>query len=51
MLNGLGAVTLAVFTRPESENGLGWSNEEVQVLLAGVRKDLRDTNIHAYWPM
>ncbi|MBE3046337.1 hypothetical protein IMZ48_28145 [Candidatus Bathyarchaeota archaeon] len=50
-LNGIAAISLAVFTRPTSEGGLGWSSEEVQVLLAGVRKDLKDTRIHAYWPM
>lgn len=31
-----------------SEGGLGWSREEVEVLLAGVRRDLKNTSIHAY---
>lgn len=49
--NALGAVSLAVLTRPTSEKGLGWSREEVEVFLADVRKDLRNTDIHAYFPM
>lgn len=51
MLSGLAAFTLAIFTRPKSEKGLGWSREEVELLLAGVRKELKDTNIHAHWPL
>lgn len=47
-LNGISAWTLAIFTRPTSENGLGWLREEVEALLAGVRNDVRNTNIHAY---
>lgn len=47
-LTGISAGSLAVFTRPKSEGGLGWSKEEVEVLLAGVRKDLKNTDIHAY---
>lgn len=42
-LHGLSA---AVFTRV-----LQWSNEELDVLLAQVRNELKDTNIHSYWPM
>lgn len=49
MVSGLPAMSYAVFTRPKSEGGLGWSRDEVEVLLAGVRKDMRNTNIHAYW--
>lgn len=41
---GLEGLSLAVFTR-----GLKWSKEETEVFLAGVRKDLKDTRIHAYW--
>jgi hypothetical protein len=29
-------------------NVLGWSYEEVQVLLAKVRRDFKDRSIHAY---
>lgn len=47
-INGISAWTLALFTRPTSENGLGWSRKEVEVLLAGVRNDVRNTDIHAY---
>jgi hypothetical protein len=39
-------MTRALFTR-----GLGWSPEEVQVFLADVRKDMRNRNMHTYWPM
>lgn len=48
---GLSALSLAIFTRPEGEGGLGWSDKELEVLLSGVRRDLRDTSIHAYWRM
>ncbi|KAI9806983.1 MAG: hypothetical protein M1833_002641 [Piccolia ochrophora] len=41
ILEGLEGFSLALFTRT-----LGWSLEEVQVLLAQVRKDLRDPAIH-----
>lgn len=27
------------------------SKEEVDVLLADMRKDIKDTKIHAYWPI
>ncbi|EXA31046.1 hypothetical protein FOVG_17642 [Fusarium oxysporum f. sp. pisi HDV247] len=40
------SVTLAPLTR-----GLDWTIEEVNVLLADVRKELNDPNIHAYWPI
>lgn len=50
-LTGISAWTLAIFTQPVSENGLGWSREEVEVLLAGVRNDVRNTDIHAYLRM
>jgi len=45
-LEALEALALAPLTR-----FLGWSTEEVQVLVAGARKDIRDTGIHAYWNM
>ncbi|KAI9843532.1 MAG: hypothetical protein M1837_006287 [Sclerophora amabilis] len=41
--DGLEAFTLRLYT-----NVLGWKPEEVQVLLANVRKDLRNPKIHAY---
>ena len=51
MLSGLAAVSLAIFTRPVEENGLGWSQVELEVLLATVRNDFKNTGIHAYFPM
>ena len=30
---------------------LDWTADEVQVLLAGCRKDIKNTSIHAYWVM
>ncbi|PSS06997.1 hypothetical protein M430DRAFT_23150 [Amorphotheca resinae ATCC 22711] len=30
---------------------MGWSAEGTQVFLAGVRQDVKDTNIHAYLPI
>ncbi|KAL1892996.1 hypothetical protein Sste5346_006676 [Sporothrix stenoceras] len=38
--------SLAPLTR-----ALGWSREEVLVLVSKARKVLRDTNVHAYWPI
>ena len=40
---------MAAFTRPKEQGGLGWSTVEVEVLLAGVRADMNNTSIHAYW--
>ncbi|KAK2011872.1 methyltransferase domain-containing protein [Colletotrichum eremochloae] len=41
---GLEALSLALFT-----HALGWSQEEVLALCAGVWKDLKNKNTHAYW--
>ncbi|KAL9597322.1 MAG: hypothetical protein Q9179_004308 [Wetmoreana sp. 5 TL-2023] len=43
---GLEAFTLRLYTQ-----FLGWRTEEVQVLLANVRKDLRDPKIHAQFDL
>jgi hypothetical protein len=43
LLIGVEAWSMALFTRL-----LGWSPERLQVLLEGVRKDIKDTSIHAY---
>jgi hypothetical protein len=43
MLEALDAYSFGLFTRV-----LGWSNEEVQVLLAEVRKDLQNRRFHGY---
>ena len=46
MGGNLEGLSLMLFTR-----GLGWSVEEVLVLVALVRKDLANRQFHAYWPM
>jgi hypothetical protein len=43
---GLEGLSLAHFTR-----GLGWSREETLVYCAETRKEMKNPNIHAYWPM
>lgn len=50
-MDALAALSLAVFTREIGQGGLGWSNEELEVFLTGVRKDLKNMAIHSYWPM
>ena len=44
--DGLEAFTFRLFTQL-----LGWKTEEVQVLLANVRKDLRDPRIHVQFEL
>ncbi|OBS25028.1 hypothetical protein FPOA_05564 [Fusarium poae] len=44
--SGLEAISNALFTRV-----LGWSKPELDVFLANVRKDIKNTSIHAYWPV
>ncbi|PGH33481.1 hypothetical protein GX50_03716 [[Emmonsia] crescens] len=46
MLESVEAYTLALLTRV-----LGWSHEEVQVLIASVKNELKDLSIHAYGKM
>lgn len=43
-IEALEALALAPLTRI-----LGWSKEEVQVLVAEARKDVLNPAIHAYW--
>jgi len=43
LLIAVESYSLALFTRV-----LGWSNEETQVFLAGVRKDLKNRAVHSY---
>ncbi|KAF4456666.1 hypothetical protein F53441_1222 [Fusarium austroafricanum] len=50
-LDALAALSLAVFTRPDGQGGLGWSKAEVEVFLTDVRKDIKNVNIHSYWPI
>lgn len=45
-LDALEALALAPLTRI-----FGWTPLQVQILLQGARKDIRDTKIHAYWNM
>ena len=46
MGSALEGFSLAPFTRV-----LGWTREEVEVFLVDVRNELRNTKVHAYWPM
>ncbi|RSL94409.1 hypothetical protein CDV31_014323 [Fusarium ambrosium] len=50
-VQALEPLSLAIFTRPREAGGLGWSIEELQLLLAGVRKDFKNLGIHMYWPI
>lgn len=43
MVEGMESYSLALFIRV-----LGWTPEEVQAFLAGVRQELVDRSIHAY---
>ena len=45
-LEGIQAWTMAPFTRM-----LGWSPAQVEIFLVEVRKDFKNRNIHAYWPV
>jgi len=44
--SGLHALSMMLFT-----SVLGWSVQEVELLLVSVRKEMKDQRIHAYWPM
>ena len=46
LLEGLQALSLAFFHR-----GLGWTKDEIEVYLVGVRKALQDKSVHAYQKM
>ena len=46
MLDGLEGFTMGLFTR-----ALGWQPEEVRVFLAGVRKDIYDTQKHNFFQL
>jgi len=46
MLDAVESLSLMIFT-----NVLGWSRAEVDVFLVDVRKDLKNRQIHAYWPI
>lgn len=42
--SGIEAISVALFTRV-----LGWSTDELDVLLAQVRSELKNTKIHSYF--
>jgi len=42
----LEGISMAIFTRFH-----GWSKQEVEIFVVDVRKEMRDTKIHVYWPM
>jgi hypothetical protein len=46
MLSGLHGFTVAVLTR-----AFGMSMEEIELLLVGVREDIKSNRIHVYIPM
>lgn len=46
MLDGLEALSLMLLTKQ-----FNWTVAEVDAFLTDVKKDLRDTRIHAYWPV
>ncbi len=46
LLDGLQGFTMALFTRV-----LGWSVEQVELLLVDIRKDVQSKKIHTYWVM
>ena len=50
-MQALESLSLAVFTRPKDQGGLGWSVEELGVLLDGVRRELGDleSGVHPFW--
>lgn len=45
MVTGVDGMTTRLFQR-----GLGWSEQQVQVFLAGLRKDVKNLRYHTYWP-
>ncbi|KAK0620842.1 S-adenosyl-L-methionine-dependent methyltransferase [Immersiella caudata] len=44
--SGVEALSTAVYTR-----ALGWPKERLDALIAEVRAEMKDTSIHAYWPI
>lgn len=45
LLSNLDGLVMRLF-----QKALGWSPEEVSVFLVDVRKEIKNKNIHAYWP-
>jgi len=46
MLDGIEGISLKLFTQ-----FAGWTVEELKVLLANVRNEVKDPGCHAYWPV
>ncbi|RAL58729.1 hypothetical protein DID88_003035 [Monilinia fructigena] len=46
LTSGLMGLSVAIFTRL-----LGWTVEELELFLVDVRREMRDTSIHGYWPI
>jgi hypothetical protein len=44
--HGLSGLSLAVFTR-----ALGWTQDELEMFLVDVRKSMKDTEVHGFYPM
>lgn len=45
LLNNLEGMTMRLF-----QKGLGWTEDEILVFSALLRRDIRNLNYHAYWP-
>jgi hypothetical protein len=45
LLGGLEAMVMRMF-----QKGLGWSGAEVTVFLAHLRKEIKNPQMHGYWP-
>jgi len=45
LMNHLEGMTMRLF-----QKSLGWTEEEILVISAMLRKELRDLGVHAYWP-
>lgn len=46
LTTGISGISMALFTR-----GLGWTSEQVEVFLVDVKKEIKNTEIHAYIPL
>ncbi|PNH65794.1 hypothetical protein VD0002_g3324 [Verticillium dahliae] len=44
--NGASGLSMALFTR-----ALGWTQQEVELFLVDVRRDMKDRSVHGYWPL
>lgn len=45
LLSGVEGMTMRLF-----QKGLGWTEDEVQLFLVSLRKDIRNTSYHIYYP-